>query len=521
MNTYIHRIADKTKAAAKLFAAATIIACFSLFSCSGWLDITPEDTVAADELFSTAAGYHTALNGIYQELASGSLYGRELTWGFAGALSQYYACNNEPNVEKRYSRTEKYDYNTNEVEGYTSAVWLAAYNAIANANNLLQHLDAADANMFPDVAVREPELIRGEALALRAMLHFDLLRLFAPAPAAGGDAPGIPYNDKFPNTFAKRLSVDTTLKRIVADLREACRLLDLYEGSEAFRNRYLMSANVRYSQNMDGVTPFFLGRGTRLNHVAARALLASVSLYAGDLTAAGETAQLILDDCVAPLSNAVALQGFSFMIASNPSWNTSDAKLYPRKMMSELCFGLYNSALASDYESLTAAAASNNAFALKNVEGTYDNDLSDRRYGKLIYEENPGATGGNLIRRTLKYTVTANAKDVENSLVPMIRIPEVKFIQMECLSAVDLPQAVAELNDYRRNVRGCTADITATAREEFLKELSREIKKEFACEGAHYFFFCKRHRLPVSDGVSDIDMTDKYVLPFPQNEITL
>lgn len=508
---------SKIKVGSKQIAGIVLIACASLFSCSDWLDITPEDTVSADELFSTYSGYHTALNGIYQELALGNLYGRELTWGFASALSQYYTNNNEPNVEKRYSRTEKYEYNTNEVEAYTSAIWLTAYNAIANANNLLQHLEQADKNMFPNAIDHEVELIRGEALALRAMLHFDLLRLFA--PAEGGNAPGIPYNEQFPNQFAERLPVDEVLKKITADLEESCNLLELYEGEAAFRNRYLMSWNVRYAQNMDGVTPFFLGRGTRLNHVAAQALLANVYLYSGNLNDAQETAQNVLEKYVTPLANATALYGFSYLIASNPVWNSSDAKLYPHKLMHEVFFGLYNAQLTSGYETLTAA--SNNSFALKNVTGVYENDLSDIRYGKLIYEENPGASGINLIRRTLKYTVTSNANNIENFMIPMMRIPEVKFIQMECLSAVDLPEAVVELNRYRKNVRGCTVDVTAATRNDFLIALSKEIKKEFACEGAHYFFFCKRHRLPVNDGVSDINMTNKYTLPFPQNEITL
>ncbi|MDR3062248.1 MAG: RagB/SusD family nutrient uptake outer membrane protein, partial [Dysgonamonadaceae bacterium] len=173
---------------------AVLVACSSLFSCSDWLDITPEDTITADKLFSTYSGYHTALNGIYQELSSNDLYGRELSWGFASALSQYYNNNNEPNMEKRYSHTENYEYKTNEVETYTAGLWLTAYNAIANTNNLLQHLEQADINLFPNVLDHEIELIRGEALALRAMLHFDLLRLFAPAPQEGNNFAGIPYN---------------------------------------------------------------------------------------------------------------------------------------------------------------------------------------------------------------------------------------------------------------------------------------------------------------------------------------
>jgi hypothetical protein len=265
--------------------------------------------------------------------------------------------------------------------------------------------------------------------------------------------------------------------------------------------------------------PFFLGRGTRLNYAAAQMLLARAYLYTGNLNAAHETAQNILTRYVAPLNIVPASEGFSYLVANNPAWNSSDNQSYPHKLMQEILFGLYNAKLSSNYEGITAN--SRNAFALKNVEGVYQNDLSDTRYGKLIYEENPGAKGEDLIYRTLKYNVTNNVTALENFTVPMIRIPEIQFIVLECLSVNDLPKAVTELNRFRKNVRGCTVDITADTRSEFLIALSKEIKREYACEGAHYFFFCKRHRLPVNDGISDINLSDKFTLPTPQNEISL
>ncbi|GHT64557.1 hypothetical protein AGMMS50239_22470 [Bacteroidia bacterium] len=511
---------SNVKVKSRQIAAALLITCASLCcSCSDWLNITPEDTVSADELFSTYSGYHTALNGIYQELASNKLYGREFTWGFASALSQCYSNNNEPNVEKRYTYTERYEYNTNEVEGYTADIWLTGYNVIANINNLLQHLEKADKNLFPGVLEYEVELIRGEALALRAMMHFDLLRLFAPAPIEGNNTAGIPYNDQFPNKFAERLPVKDALQKIIADLEEACDQLKRYEGESTAREKYLTNWTLRYSQGIDGIMPFFLGRGTRLNYVAAQTLLARVYLYAGNQSAAQEVAQTVRTRYVAPLNNIAASENFCYLVATNPAWNSSDIRSYPHKLMQETLFGLYNVKLASNYEDLVSS--SRNAFALKNVEQVYGNDISDVRYGKLIYEENPGAKGEDLIHRSLKYNVTNNASALENSMIPVIRISELQFITLECLSATDLPKAVDELNKFRKSVRGCTVDIVADTREDFLIALSKEIKREYACEGAHYFFFCKQHRLPVNDGLTDINLSSKYTLPIPQNEISL
>ena len=55
-----------------------------------------------------------------------------------------------------------------------AGIWSTAYNSIANANSLLKHLDETDVPFHGD----NKAIIKGEALALRAMLHFDLLRCF-------------------------------------------------------------------------------------------------------------------------------------------------------------------------------------------------------------------------------------------------------------------------------------------------------------------------------------------------------
>jgi len=48
-------------------------------SCNAWLDVTPENAIADDDLFSTGFGYRNALNGIYTNLASDELYGKQLS----------------------------------------------------------------------------------------------------------------------------------------------------------------------------------------------------------------------------------------------------------------------------------------------------------------------------------------------------------------------------------------------------------------------------------------------------------
>lgn len=74
-------------------------------SCNSWLSLDAEDEIDSDYLLSEAQGFRNALNGIYLNLAEGKLYGRELSWGFLSAISQYY----DPIISTEYKAAMEYD----------------------------------------------------------------------------------------------------------------------------------------------------------------------------------------------------------------------------------------------------------------------------------------------------------------------------------------------------------------------------------------------------------------------------
>lgn len=51
-----------------------------LSSCEQWLDVAPDDQVNEETLFANGDGYRNALNGVYRDMATTQMYGRELTW---------------------------------------------------------------------------------------------------------------------------------------------------------------------------------------------------------------------------------------------------------------------------------------------------------------------------------------------------------------------------------------------------------------------------------------------------------
>ena len=101
-----------------------------------------------------------------------------------------------------------YDYAHSDFTTVLEAIWSKAYNNVANANNIIQNIQYADEDMFESKA-REKAMIEGEAYALRAFIHFDLLRMFAPAPTKNDQGTYIPYIMEYPSIRAPKLSVDS------------------------------------------------------------------------------------------------------------------------------------------------------------------------------------------------------------------------------------------------------------------------------------------------------------------------
>ena len=108
--------------------------------------------------------------GVYTKMAGTKLYGANLTFGFVDVLAQYY------NVESgQHSFYASANYKYDEAVTYVNNIWGESYNTIANINNILQWLPGKKELFKP----AEYDLIFAEATALRAFLHFDLLRLYA------------------------------------------------------------------------------------------------------------------------------------------------------------------------------------------------------------------------------------------------------------------------------------------------------------------------------------------------------
>lgn len=255
-----------------------LIALLTLTSCEKWLDVMPNTDVPAKELFTSENGFTSALAGLYITMTDESTYGKNLSFGLPEQLAQFYDKLPDGTSDRTsvyiYDRETSGAYNT---KGTLANTWQAQYHIIANANNLLKWCDLNGAAVLTDITHR---MIRGEALAMRAYLHFDILRGWGPMHYAANDKAKamkcMPYRTVADHTKQPLLTASEVVSHIIADLHEARQEM-------SYENTLDLSKSA--------------SRQFRFNYHAINALLARVYNYAGISDSAAIYAKMVIDEC--------------------------------------------------------------------------------------------------------------------------------------------------------------------------------------------------------------------------------
>lgn len=479
-----------------------------LGSCNNWLDVHPKERVLQKDLFDTPEGYRTALNGVYRLMSSQELWGQNLTWGMSSLLAQHYADDYGMNLTALQRRITNYEWQHADVQAITESMWKHAYFTLANINNLIQETENREASFFPR-GEQEKNLILGEMLGLRALLHFEMLRLFAPSPAAGLDVPGVPYVASYPNRQPTRLPMAQVLTKAIDDMTKAAALLQPLDTEEFAQWMAKPETRFKSGQSLEGWGEFFNYRGVRLNYYAAQALLARMYQWQGNTQAAYDAAKTVYDAHKAGI--------FVWTPTGNLS-ATAPANLH-HKRWNEILLAFYDQKAYDNYELMTRQALSPQwypMFAVKNMAQLFGSETNDYRYSGLLRS--------NLywVYRRSDQT-TAAAVDIANyqgPLLTVVRFPEMYHIMIEHLIAKEEFGSAHTLSAELRLARGTNdsqipGDNTDGAFTDFLVN---DMVREGLTEGQVFFMF-KRLNRDIFNGATNVAMTPaKFTPPYPNSE---
>lgn len=455
-------------------------------SCSDWLDVKPKTEEEASELFSTQDGFKEALAGIYIGLSQSELYGKELTFGMVSTLGQEWGSGDAFFNASDYHYLRDYNYEQAGPKSKIEKVWNKMYEVIANINTLIQYTE-----LNRDVLVGDNYgVIRGEALALRAFVHFDLLRMFGACDFSEGAQVAIPYVLQPIPAISPQLTPRKFVSLVLEDIDAALRLL---ECDPIFTGKDVVGVDNGYLAN----------RNFHLNYYAVLGLKARVCLYVGDYTGALAAAREVIE----------AQEERELFPWVNPEdLTTTYINLRDRTFASEHLFAFNISKLEEFIKGVFREFTKPQA--LRIDPGTlYEPD----DYRKAIYETYSGAA--NVLSKfwQMDNTFVSGQGEVrpKRDRMPSIRVTEMYYIAAECLKTTDVDEAWKMLNVVREH-RGL--ELIDSTDEEFLqKELEKEYYREFVGEGQLYFY----HKRVGTVNIDNEHANAQYVFPMPDQEIDL
>ena len=476
-----------------LYAIVMMAFCLMFASCDDWLDVKPYDKISENELMKTEEGYQKMLNGIYIDLNDEALYGKTLSVEMLEVMGGSYAIGTDNSVWGNYKDLASYKYGTEYWRSRLNQTWNKAYALILNCNKILESIDSkrdifTDGNYY---------IIKGEATALRAMLHFDMLRLFGPVYSKDSDVAAIPYYTKVVNTPEPILSAKDVAEKVIADLEDARVMLN---------NDPVKTEGTLMSGAVDGTGNFMRYRALRLNYYAVEALLARSYLYIGDKANAMNYAS----DVIKTVDSGI----FPFVDKSLVVGSPADPD---RIFSSEVIFALTNTKRGNLFkEYYDPSRLPNYVFRMDNSmmnsliyggaaqTGGYPDDYR--------YRASWIATGSNSYY--YKYSDMVANGSIQNTMGPMLRLGEMFLIAAESQSS-NLASGLQYVNILRKN-RGVANLSTLTP-----DLLKYEYVRELYGDGQLFFLYKRLYSDIISSSSSSKNTKASdlvFVVPLPDSE---
>ena len=484
-----------------IIIVSSFLAMAGLGSCKKWLEVNPRTQIREDEQFSSQQGFTEALFGVYQLLANQDCYGKNLSYGFLDVLAQRYE-NKSSTTTNVYGQIARYNYlstTPTNVPAITDGIWQAQYKAIAQANLILKNVDAKKSVLSKEAYA----LVKGEALALRGFLHFDLLRMYAPAYLEGTNAtvPAIPYLEAFTVSPQARLTITEVLDKCEADLKAADQILSAYPDIDQIAD----------NQGATSLDLLSMYRQNHLNNWAVKGMLARLYLYSNEKALALEYAKKVMDSGKFRFILPTEINADATSVASDLTFSR------------EHLFSVHVSGLKLQVDadlkntSTTGGEAADFFTTLTKVNNMYEASVAG--YGTDVRKYEASQNMWFRVTDAVIYSkkfYSDNVSNVKQRLIPVLRLPEMYYIAAEAAPAT--ADGYAYLNEVRKARLLPELATTGTA-DQLHAEILKEYRKEFVGEGQLWFYYKRRNTVTIPDGVGNPMNATKYVFPLPNAEI--
>jgi len=484
----------------KLFMIALLIAAQS---CSeDFLNEYPSNSQSPDNI-QTIADAQIVMNGAYDLIQNNDYYN-------ANVITDNDVRSDDMQTADEGRIDDEYLYRYTAQTDFDAGSWSQPFTILRHVNTILTFIDDI-ATTRPEEDVQKAD-IKGQSLAIRALVHFDLCRQFGRQYSHdNGASLGVPIVTSILDPYAKvsRNTVAEVYAQVIADLEAAIPILE---------------------------TEKRLGK---MNAWAAKTLLTRVYLYMEDNTKAYNTAVDVIDngpytlmtraDYVDSWSNASGSSESIFSILNNAADNgggtsvnnLSDPGGYGQFVASQDLINL----MRSDKNDIRMQMLYVCQVAMKLNPADPLADSST--WGRVLKYPGHGNTKAKIVAFQENGTPLEGAAYIGN--VPVFRLSELYLIAAEAaIKNNDAANATTYLNAI---VERANPDATVAEADVNLDRILTERRKELMAEGHRFFDLVRNKRDIVRsfsnriyDNATPLEIKWDYykiIFPIPQSELNI
>lgn len=447
-------------------ALVAALAVVTLACSQDFLELTPHQSVADTEALTTLDDFSSSITAAYNGMSSASYYGRYF-FLVPDVMSDNVKQHPSANRAKDYA-----EYTAVIGDGIANGMWQEMWQEINALNAIINAEVELPASVQDDV-----DHIVGEAYALRGLVYFDMVRMFAQHYTFTSDAShlGVPIVLEFDQfNEPSRNSVAEVYAQIVSDMTQALSLI-----TDTPRTN----------------------RTSTLSNTAVKALLSRVYLYMEDFANAEARATEVINSG-------------KYSLTSNANYLSSWSNDYSNESIFEMAMTANDNRGSDALGRMYIVEGYGDYLPADDVVSLYAND--DARSGWFI--DDPVLTGDYAPYRMNKYPSVAGTDNT-----PVMRLSEVYLIRAEARARQNNNAAQGDIDIIRQRAQPSAPAVTATG-QALLDEVLLERRKELAFEGQRLWDLMRYKQGVVRNNCTSSICAitypnNRFVMPIPEAEL--